>query len=222
MTMQARALQVANWPDAIAITLADCDPQADDRQPLPAPLRRASPRRRSEFLGGRRSAQESLRRLGYANAATLAIGTDRAPVWPAAYTGSISHSEGLAMAAVAATSAYRAIGVDIQARLSTPRASTLSMRIAGADEWRRASRSHSFEDAATLIWTLKESFYKAISARLRRSIGFLDIEVAGIDAIDAIDAQAGIARLRVDGCVDTTAVLFTRYREHAIALCAIR
>lgn len=75
-------------------------------------VERAVPRRRAEFAAGRQAAREALSRLcGYGG--PVPSGGDRAPVWPPGVVGSISHDEGLAVAAVARSSEVSSLGLDV-------------------------------------------------------------------------------------------------------------
>src|SRR3954466_8638481 len=57
-------------------------------------------KRRLEFGRGRQCARAALRRLGVPDG-PLPSGSQREPLWPAAAIGSITHTEGLCVAAVA-------------------------------------------------------------------------------------------------------------------------
>ena len=83
---------------------------------------RAVQRRRDDFVNGRAAAAACLAQLGHPRVPILR-GSDRAPVWPEGLIGAISHSGGVALAAVARAADWSAIGVDLQGAVST--ASTL-------------------------------------------------------------------------------------------------
>ena len=63
----------------------------------PPAVERSVPRRRAEYLAGRRAAQAALLEHGVA-ACDIGTGGDRAPAWPEGYTGSITHSVRMAAA----------------------------------------------------------------------------------------------------------------------------
>ncbi len=54
-------------------------------------LIKAVPKRIHEFAGGRACARAALSQIGYGGVAVLR-GADRAPIWPAGATGSITHT----------------------------------------------------------------------------------------------------------------------------------
>ena len=110
----------------------------EDRFPgirLPVSLARAVPTRQREFLAGRFCAREALREIAPQRAdATLAIGENRAPIWPDGTVGSITHTGGIAAAAVARTSDARAIGLDVEVMMEAARAESLLEHVADRDE----------------------------------------------------------------------------------------
>ncbi|MEM6324876.1 MAG: 4'-phosphopantetheinyl transferase superfamily protein [Pseudomonadota bacterium] len=70
-------------------------------------------KRQREFHAGRAAASKAMAALGYPDHA-VPIGPNRAPHWPEGVTGSITHSSGFALAAVAPSSACRALGIDLE------------------------------------------------------------------------------------------------------------
>lgn len=119
----------------------------------------AVPKRVEEFAAGRACARRALAELGHAPAALLR-GAGRAPAWPANATGSITHSDGYCAAAVASRDAFAAIGIDaetlgrvdeaIARRICTPEEQA---RLSALDPERRA-------EAATILFSAKEAFFK--------------------------------------------------------------
>ena len=70
-------------------------------------------KRRFEFSTGRMLARELMAELGFA-AGPIDRGANRQPVWPAGLVGSITHADGLVVAAVARNSGLRGLGVDLE------------------------------------------------------------------------------------------------------------
>lgn len=101
----------------------------------------------------------------------LPISSLRLPKWPESWTGSISHSGQWVMAALAPLSESRAMGLDLQARLSVEQALNLSTRIAHPDELSVLKQAHllspenrndTLATSLTLLFSLKETLYKAL------------------------------------------------------------
>lgn len=86
---------------------------------LPSLPLRASARRRQQFLAGRACAALALEQTGHPGPFGLPIGLDRRPVWPAGFTGSITHSQGLALAVTARSSEVLSLGLDLEATACT-------------------------------------------------------------------------------------------------------
>ncbi len=70
----------------------------------------AVPSRRAEFAAGRMAARRAMAALGLPPA-SIPMGLDREPVWPAGLEGSIAHAAGVAVAAVRVG---RPLGIDIE------------------------------------------------------------------------------------------------------------
>ncbi|MCT2378183.1 4'-phosphopantetheinyl transferase, partial [Pseudomonas aeruginosa] len=87
----------------------------------PANILRAVAKRQAEFLAGRLCARAALFALD-GRAQTPAVGEDRAPVWPAAISGSITHGDRWAAALVAARGDWRGLGLDVETLLEAERA----------------------------------------------------------------------------------------------------
>jgi 4'-phosphopantetheinyl transferase EntD len=133
--------------------------------------------RRAEFALGRSCARAALQRLDEAEHA-IPRGPDRAPRWPPGITGSISHTEGLCIAVVARRPGIRALGVDVEAR--APRHPRSLERIATPAERTQLealARSAPEIDWAKLLFSAKESVYKAQYPLAGIALGFQDVEL---------------------------------------------
>jgi 4'-phosphopantetheinyl transferase EntD len=134
----------------------------------------AAPRRVSEFAAGRLCARRALREFGIADSPLLPA-ADRQPLWPAGIVGSISHTAGWCVAAVADARAFGAIGVDVEA------VGDVIVDIWPAvfleSERRRLATLADAERAvaSTLIFSAKEAFYKAQFALVGERLDFHDV-----------------------------------------------
>ncbi|MFQ2345899.1 MULTISPECIES: amonabactin biosynthesis phosphopantetheinyl transferase AmoD [Aeromonas] len=147
---------------------------------LPASLQRAAPKRLGEFLAGRLAAREALRPFHLAEH-PVAIGNAREPCWPAGFEGSISHSllQGRGMALCAVRPGRAGMGLDLEGWLAEGQASELWPGIASGEEWARLVAAApaiglSRAEALTLIFSAKESLFKALYPRVGRYFDFLD------------------------------------------------
>lgn len=141
------------------IDAADIEARAD-RAGVHAYAENLVPKRRLEYLAGRLAARAALQSAG---AVDPTIGAhDGAPIWPQGYCGSISHSAGLAVAVAARSRDWRALGIDIEARIPAHRAPILQ-KVMGAVEF-AAAQASTDPWVWTRAWAAKEAAYKCLSA----------------------------------------------------------
>ncbi len=144
-------------------------------------MRRAVPARVAEFTGGRIAARAALAQIGVAPQ-PIAMGADRAPLWPRGVLGSISHAGGLCLA-VAARGPWRGIGVDIEPDADMD--PDLIDTIAAPGELSGLAPLTPGR-AATRIFSAKEAAYKAQFPLTRAVFGF-----------DAMQARMPALRMRM-------------------------
>lgn len=138
-----------------------------------AHVARAVPARRAEFLAGRIAARRALAQLGY-KTPPLPAGPDRAPLWPAGVSGSISHSAGAAIAVVGDSTRHPLLGVDIEPAEPLPVA--LIVEICRPEEI--ADRPAGDRPMlARRLFSAKEALYKAQYPRSRTVFGFHGLTV---------------------------------------------
>jgi 4'-phosphopantetheinyl transferase EntD len=86
---------------------------------------------------------------------------DGRPRFPDGWTGSITHGAGYAIAVVAPTEVHQAVGIDVEVAGSLPlRDAEL---VLNAPERRAAAAARDPDACATLLWSAKESAFKAWS-----------------------------------------------------------
>lgn len=165
------------FPDAVAIAVAaeGEDPGASFAEE-DAAVRTAVPKRRQEFLLGRRVARAALRELGV-EPAPIPVGASRAPRWPAGVVGSITHCPDFVGAAVARTTALSAVGFD--AEVAAPLPAELLRYVCRAGELERSGvlSPLSPADHAALIFSAKEAVYKCVSHSSPIVLDFLDVTI---------------------------------------------
>jgi len=141
-----------------------------------AAIVQAVARRRDEFRAGRIQARQALARLGVA-AAAIAKGAAGEPIWPAGFTGSISHTDDCAFAVVASTAAVRAIGLDVEADAPLDGPTRKFVCRPGEAEAVPALTKDDI-DPAKRILVAKEAFMKLNYALTGTLVDFLDIHIA--------------------------------------------
>ena len=138
----------------------------------------AVPGRVMEFVAGRVAARAAM-------GADLPIpmGPDRAPQWPAGWTGTISHAAGWAVAA--ATQDPLFLALDLEADEDLP--AEIGDEVLSADEQAWCNAQPHAGRAGRLIFSIKECAYKAQYPRSRQVFGFdrfaVSVEGASFAAI---------------------------------------
>jgi len=132
--------------------------------------------RRSDFLAGRRAAHQALAQIGILNAA-VASGPTNEPIWPGGIVGSISHTHGMAVAAVAPTNVLAAVGIDIERTGAVT--SDVWPEVLQASELAvvTSHQGATKDQLATAIFCLKEAFYKYQYPHARQWLEFKDVEI---------------------------------------------
>lgn len=156
----------ASWPDV--------EPSADV-------LPNAAAHRRKEYAGGRACALRALQVLGYSEAADLHGDADGVPVWPDGMLGSITHSKGLCAAVAGFINDLQIIGLDLE-RTDRLRAAAIK-RVVHPNE---ADFVQGDQLRASILFSLKEAFYKAQFPKWRTAGNFEDLALG-------LDLSAGTA-----------------------------
>ena len=124
-----------------------------------------------------------MRRLGSPNwTAEIATGPAGEPVWPDGITGSITHTRGIACAAVACTSDAAGIGFDLEFLVDAARMERVSRLILHACETRLRAPDLDAAALFTLAFSAKESLFKCLYPLVRRRFDYRDAAVRRIDA----------------------------------------
>lgn len=169
--VQFTALRIANVRERPV-------PWRDDALLQAARLTNAAPKRRDEFLAGRRCAQAALGACGVD--APVPRATDGAPMWPPGVIGAITHGAGWAAALVSRDLRCRGLGVDVEACLADDGWTELAPQFLLPRE-RRLLIDGPPALVATLCFSFKESLMKAVLPRLSAPLDFLSIEVLALD-----------------------------------------
>ena len=190
---------------------------------LPPQIRRSVARRRAEFVSGRLCARDALKALG-ATHFDIPMGADRSPIWPSGFVGSITHSNGMAFAAVARVSQAQSLGLDVEKIMPRDTACELGPTLGTSAEYGRL-RTSSWDHPllVTSVFSAKETIFKCLYPVIKRQFDFMDVEMTSIDADNGTfsfslnaelskifpDAENHIGRMAFsDGTVHTGLMLF--------------
>ncbi|WP_225804155.1 4'-phosphopantetheinyl transferase [Streptomyces sp. NK15101] len=159
-------------------------------------MARATPGRRREFARARLCAHRALAALGVA-AAPLLRGPRGAPAWPGGTLGSITHCAGYRGAAVAPAARFLGLGIDAEPHAPLP-AGVREAVVFGPEEARLRELADRRPDIAwdRLLFSAKESVYKAWSGYGGAWLGFEDAEVSW--RLDGTDGPHPPARARAE------------------------
>lgn len=159
-------------------------------------IRDAAAGRRHEFAWGRTCARRALGRLGVAPG-PITRDNARKPIWPASVVGSISHCRDHCVAAVAPADRWSAIGIDIEP-IGRPLEAGVIRVFAGPQE-RAWLANVDLPGAERIVFSAKESVYKAWYAMTARWLDFADVVITvDLTARRFAIAMPGHAELAAD------------------------
>lgn len=147
----------------------------------PDTLQNAVKKRKAEFLAGRYCANKVLEAHAIHNF-VVNTGEHRSPQWPDNIYGTISHTNDHAVAVACRKVHYAGIGIDIEELISTETLENIHSQIIYRDELfliRNSSSEKNF--LFTLIFSIKESFFKAAYPLVKKYFSFDAITVLNID-----------------------------------------
>ncbi|MCQ8866640.1 4'-phosphopantetheinyl transferase family protein [Vibrio splendidus] len=148
---------------------------------LPNEMKRAVTKRKAEFIAGRRAALHALRIEG-CDCLELPIGEHRSPVWPEGWIGSISHTDDLAVATVSSLSDVSLVGLDVEELINENQVMSLMPMFVSPQEIKHLARTHlPIQWFVTLVFSAKESIFKAIYPHVKTYLEFRDSKLMSID-----------------------------------------
>ncbi len=143
-------------------------------------IRKAVTKRRAEFLAGRIAAMVALESLDVCEVG-VATGMHRNPIWPNGYVGSISHTSERAIAVVAPEGSVTYVGIDHEAIIPMNVATKIAPQILTSEEIQLFYQMNiSFDLFCTIVFSVKESVFKAIYPKIEMYINFSEARVTEI------------------------------------------
>jgi enterobactin synthetase component D / holo-[acyl-carrier protein] synthase len=138
-----------------------------------AVIANAVEKRRRDFRAGRACARLALADLGIHDAA-IGSGPRREPLWPPGVVGSITHCPGYVAAAVTLGERLTALGIDAEQRgAAGADIESLVCTAAELDRYRRCGQAC----WRTIVFSAKESLFKALYPLRHFELEFADVEV---------------------------------------------
>ena len=150
----------------------------------PLDVARSVNKRQAEFFFGRLAARHAMEAAGWA-AADVPIGPNREPIWPTGLSGSISHSAGLAAAVVLADASSLRVGIDVERVIEPSLRETLRATVLDDREYHCvgacAGSQPQFDELMTIVFSAKESLFKATFAAVGRYFAFDAVRLVELD-----------------------------------------
>ncbi|MFC2996847.1 4'-phosphopantetheinyl transferase [Acinetobacter sichuanensis] len=146
----------------------------------PKYLEQAVSTRLSEFYSGRILIQAILMQYYEVYEGVTSL-SQRLPQWTPPFRGSISHSKNQIVVAVSASTAY--LGIDIEHWVSEALIAEGQHLILNHQDykiWDEIKSELSFQQFLTLVFSIKESLYKAVYPEVKHYIDFLDAAITEI------------------------------------------
>lgn len=156
-------------------------------------IERAVEKRRREFATVRACAREALAKLGLPPTPVIS-GARGEPLWPSGVVGSITHCDDYRACAVARSTDIASMGIDAEPHAALPEG--LLSDIAGTQELSWLSKRRQTEPDIhwdRLLFSAKESVYKAWFPVAKRWLGFNDVVVTVDIATKTFVAQLLVA-----------------------------
>jgi 4'-phosphopantetheinyl transferase EntD len=150
---------------------------------MPPTIARSVAKRRAEYLHGRLAARHALARFGLAHV-QVGIGDQRQPLWPEGIIGSISHNRRQAGALALDGRVHGAVGIDLEHLVPADMCDTLWQTVVTPCEQaylRELSAVQPLESLLTVVFSAKESFFKAAFPMVRR---YFDFDAIALTAFD--------------------------------------
>ncbi|PMG78023.1 4'-phosphopantetheinyl transferase family protein [Vibrio lentus] len=153
----------------------------------PESLEMATDKRLAEYLAGRYSALLSLNNHNerFNTPQSINISKHRYPIWPAGFIGSISHCNDQAVSITAKSNKLLSVGVDIELYLSAKMSEKVSWKIHNAEEMSiLLSAGIDANIATTLLFSAKESIFKAVYPLVKFYFGFMAVRITQINILE--------------------------------------
>lgn len=136
------------------------------------------PNRKNEYLLGRVCASKAYDLCMGTELLNLPTNPDRSPAWPSDVVGSISHNQYWVGAAVARQADLIGVGIDFEVMGRTKL--ELARQIRSSEDILKHTEL-SDEDLLTIIFSCKESLYKALYPSVKKFFGFEDAALRKLD-----------------------------------------
>lgn len=146
---------------------------------LPAEMKEVAKIRKQEFIAGRFCALSAAKNIGY-ELKHLPSAATREPLWPDGLKGSITHSRQLAIGCVSLSEELESIGIDAEERIKPTLSKEVQKVISHEVEIKLLQLTEP-DDGLTILFSAKESLYKALFPLVRSYIDFKEVVLTELD-----------------------------------------
>ncbi|MGD8108886.1 4'-phosphopantetheinyl transferase family protein [Vibrio sp. TRT 17S01] len=146
---------------------------------MPAAIQKSVRKRQAEFLAGRIAASIGLSSIGR-DKTQVTIGKDRQPTWPQGIVGSISHANDRALC-ILSSNTQNVVGIDVEEFQSQELVSAIGGHVLSDEECLKCDHYGLGDYLVVLIFSAKESIFKAYYPFVRTYFGF---EIANFTSLD--------------------------------------
>lgn len=136
-------------------------------------------KRRDEFVLGRLAARLALMGAGLPHPSPVMQRDGRDPDWPPGMVGSITHCSHWAVAAVARSRYVKALGIDLEDASSVAE-KEIAQTVCRASELRWVFEGRESQLRTAMLFSAKESVYKALYPQCRKFFDFHAVELTWI------------------------------------------
>lgn len=189
---------------------------------FPKSLQKASDKRKAEYLSGRYCAKKCLENLNIKNF-TVKSDKNRCPIWPKSLKGSITHTQDTAISVVSSSPSVAGIGIDVESIVSEKTTNDIKEKIIyGYENSLLNMSSASQESIFSLIFSIKESFFKAAYPSTGYYFGFDAVRINHIDFHQKhfeLTLLKDLNRLLVKGSTFTGQ--FELFNDHVLSILAL-
>lgn len=149
----------------------------------PQHIRNSVVKRQAEFIAGRLCARSILDMYGHGKH-VVSVGSHREPQWPEGFIGSITHSGQYAAAIACPAKNIVGIGIDLETIINDDSRPAMIDLVASAEEVQYLLNHPGyvgFDGLLTLVFSVKESFFKAAFPQVKAYFDFDAVRVVDID-----------------------------------------
>lgn len=148
---------------------------------FPDTVKKSVVKRRAEFLAGRYCSLKALAMVGEFPE-FIPVGKQREPIWPETTLGAISHTTACATTVVTKDPEVKGLGIDIENLVNTDTMEKICSHIMPKEAGTILEQEGlTQEEVFTLVFSVKESFFKAAYPQVKRYFDFDAVEILSFD-----------------------------------------